>query len=67
MTISVPVSSEMERQIKSLIDQGVATNKASLIRTAIEKYLEDQAVNAVLQAEKEPVLRGDLDELMKKI
>ena len=67
MTISVPVSSEMEGQIKSLIDQGVAENKAALVRMAIEKYLEDQAVNAVLQAEKEPTLRGDLDELMKKI
>lgn len=67
MTISVPVSPEMEKQIENLINQGIATNKAVLIRMAIEKYLEDQAVNAVLQAEKEPTLHGDLDELMKKI
>jgi len=66
-TLSVPLSGDTLRQIESLIDQGVASNKADLVRKAIDKYLEDQAVEAVLRAEKEPSLEGDLDELMKKI
>ncbi len=32
-----------------------------------KKYLEEQAVNAVLQAAKEPNLKGDLDELAKEL
>jgi hypothetical protein len=37
------------------------------MRRGLEKLAEDEAVNAVLQAEREPVLRGDLDELLEKI
>jgi Arc/MetJ-type ribon-helix-helix transcriptional regulator len=66
-TLSVPLSGDMLKQIESLIKQGVASNKADLVRRAIDKYLEDQAVEAVLRASKEPRLSGDLDELAKKI
>ena len=66
-TLSVPLSGDMLKQIESLIDQGVASNKADLVRKAIDKYIEDQAVEAVLRAEKEPSLEGDIDDLIKKI
>ena len=66
-TLSVPLSADMLKGIESLIRQGVASNKADLVRKAIDKYLEDQAVEAVLRAEKEPNLEGDLDDLIKKI
>lgn len=66
-TVSVPLPDEMLRAIDMLIRQGVASNKADAIRKAIQKYLEDQAVEAVLRAEKEPTLYGDLDELAKQL
>jgi len=37
------------------------------MRKALERFAEEEAVEAVLQAEREPVLRGDLRELVKKI
>ncbi|NIA02011.1 MAG: hypothetical protein GWP15_01375 [Nitrospirae bacterium] len=52
--------------IDKMIEDGVAPNKAELARKAIEKYAEDQAVQAVLDAEREPSLSGNLRELAKK-
>lgn len=65
-TVSVPLSDDMLRHIQELIDRGIAANKADAIRKAVKKYLEDQAVETILQARKEPTLEGDLDELAKK-
>ena len=66
-TVSVPLSAEMLSALEMLIKQGVAPNKAAAIRKAIAKYLEDQAVEVVLRASKEPTLYGDLDTLLKKL
>jgi len=66
-TVSVPLSAELMEMIDNLISQGIASNKAELIRMAIKQYAEDQAVQAVLTARKEPSLEGDLNELAKKI
>jgi Arc/MetJ-type ribon-helix-helix transcriptional regulator len=66
-TISVPLPSDLLRQLEELIRQGKAPNKAAVMRIALEKYLEDQAVEAVLQAEREPTVFGDLDELSRKL
>lgn len=65
--VSVPLSAELERQLENLIRQGRVPSKAAGMRKALEKYLEDQAVEAVLQAEREPSLYGDIDDLMKKV
>ncbi len=65
-TLSVPLSADRLKQIESLVDQGIAANKADAVRKAIDKYLEDQAVEAVLKAMKEPSLEGDLNELAKR-
>ena len=70
-TISVPVSAELETFIDDMIRQGVATNKADLVRRALTHFAEDQAVEAVLRSEQEAregkVLRGDLRQIMKSI
>ena len=70
-TLSVPLTPELERMIDKLVQDGVASNKAELARKAIEFYAEEQAIQDVLQAEREvsegKFLEGDLDELAKKI
>jgi Arc/MetJ-type ribon-helix-helix transcriptional regulator len=65
--LSVPIPNNMLESINELIKQGIVANKAEAARRAIQLYLEDQAVKAVLKASKEPSLKGDLDELAKKI
>lgn len=66
-TISVPLSADLLLALENLIKQGIASNKADAIRKALKMYVEEQAVEAVLRAEREPTLYGDLDALMKKI
>ena len=69
--LSVPLTPDLEKVIKQMINDGVASNKAELARKAIEKLAEDHAVQVVLDAEKELALgrglSGDLDELAKKL
>ncbi|MBI3332034.1 ribbon-helix-helix protein, CopG family [Candidatus Peregrinibacteria bacterium] len=66
-TISVPLPAELLHHLENLVRDGKAPNKAAAMRMALEKYLETLAVEAVLQAEREPSLSGDIDELMEKI
>ena len=69
-TISVPLPSFLEDFIKQMIDSGYAANKADVVRKALIKLREDEAVNSVLRAEQEiaegKILDGDLDKLSKK-
>ena len=64
--LSVPLTPKLEETIDRLVKDGVAPNKAELARKAIEYFAEQQAIEDVLRAEKEPTLRGDLDELAKR-
>jgi Arc/MetJ-type ribon-helix-helix transcriptional regulator/mRNA-degrading endonuclease YafQ of YafQ-DinJ toxin-antitoxin module len=70
-TLSVPLTPALELEIEKLVKNGYAPNKAAVVRRAIEKLAEDEAVNAVLIAEREisegKLLRGDLRELAKKL
>ena len=70
-TLSVPISSELESFINKMVSEGRAANKADVVRKAIRQMSEDEAVEAVLRAQKEITLgkglRGDLRSLMKKI
>lgn len=66
-TISVPLSAELLEHLEDLVRQKKAPNKAAAMRTALEKFLEQEAVEAVLRAEREPRLEGDLDELAKRL
>jgi len=65
-TISVPLTPELEEKIESLVKNGVGANKADVMRKALYRLSEEEAIKAVLQAEKEPTLHGDLRELAKK-
>jgi len=66
-TVSVPLPDETLKAVKALVEQGLAENVASLIRKAIRKYVEEEAINAVLKASQEPSLDGDLDELASRL
>jgi Arc/MetJ-type ribon-helix-helix transcriptional regulator len=70
-TLSVPLTPELELEIDKLVKSGFASNKAAVVRRAIERLAEEEAVNAVLMAEQEvtqgKLLRGDLRKLMKKL
>lgn len=68
-TISVPIPSFLEDFIKSMIGSGYAANKADVVRKALIKLKEEEAINSILRAEREgregKNLEGDLDELAK--
>jgi Arc/MetJ-type ribon-helix-helix transcriptional regulator len=70
-TISVPIPQALETFIDEMIRRGAASNKADVVRRALVRFAEDQAVEAVLRSEQEAmegkVLHGDLRDLMKKI
>ena len=66
-TISVPLSPELQERLDSLVADGVGSNRADVMRRALSKLSEDEAVRVVLEAEKEPVIRGDIRELLKKM
>lgn len=70
-TLSVPLSPQLEEKLLELVESGYGSNKADVVRRAIKRISEEEAVLAVLQAEKEISLglglSGDLRELAKKI
>ncbi len=67
-TLSIPISPEQEQFIQSYIKEGKADNKAQVVRRALAKFAEDEAVEAVLQAQREVnegrLLKGDLRKLL---
>lgn len=69
-TISVPIPQNLESFINDMITRGIAPNKAEVVRQALVRYAEDQAVEAVLRAQQEvregKILRGDPRELLKQ-
>lgn len=69
-TISVPLSPHLEEQLNHLVKSGYGSNKADVLRRALTRVSEDQAVEDVLRASKEITLglglSGDLRELAKK-
>ena len=66
-TLSVPLNKDLEEIVNSMVKKGYASNKAEVMRKALIFLAEEEAVQDVLRAEKEPTLSGDLKELMKKI
>lgn len=70
-TLSVPLSPELEKFIDNQVKSGNAANKADVVRRALIRFSEDEAVRVVLEASQEvkdgKVLRGDLRELIKRI
>lgn len=67
-TISVPLSAELENRLDALVSDGVGSSRADVMRRALERLAEEEAINAVLNAEREvgdgKILRGDLRTLL---
>ena len=66
-TLSVPLTPYLEEFIKNQVKNGRAANKADVVRRALVALSEEEAVQAVLKSQREPTLKGNLRELMKKI
>ncbi len=70
-TLSVPITPELEAFINSQVKSGKAANKAHVVRYALKRLSEEEAVEAVLQSEREvaegKILRGSLRVLAKRI
>ncbi len=66
-TISVPLSADLQHRLDSLVSDGVGSNRADVMRRALLKLAEDEAVNAVLRAQREPVIRGNIRDLLTQI
>ncbi len=70
-TLSVPLTPNLEAFILSMVQSGRAANKADVVRKALVKMAEDEAVNAVLQSEQDArdgkIFYGDLRELVKQV
>ena len=66
-TLSVPLTPELEKSVNDLVASGYGSNKADVVRRALTVLSENEAVEAVLRATEEPILKGDLRDLMKKI
>jgi len=66
-TISVPLPAHLEEFVNKLAKER-GSNKAAVVRSALDLLAEEEAVNAVLRARQEvaegKVLRGDLDTLL---
>lgn len=66
-TISVPIPAEQEKFIKEYIKSGKADNKAQVVRRALREFEEMELLRKLQEIEREPILRGDLDELVRKL
>ena len=70
-TLSIPVTQAQETFIKTMIKRGFAHNKAEVVRQALNRFAEDQAVEAVLRSQQEfrdgKELRGNIRELLKRV
>ena len=69
-TISVPLRKDNEKKLDELVRSGVGSSRADVMRKALDRLAEDEAVEAVLRAERElgegKALRGDLRKLLKQ-
>lgn len=66
-TISVPLAPKLEQSLEDLVKSGYGSNKADVVRRAITKAVEDEAVAVVLRAMEETSLKGNLRDLAKKL
>ncbi|OGI76317.1 hypothetical protein A3C67_00365 [Candidatus Nomurabacteria bacterium RIFCSPHIGHO2_02_FULL_42_19] len=69
-TISVPLNSKLELSLNNLVKSGFAENKAAVMRKALTRLTEEEAVFALLRAEQDIkdglIFRGDLRKISKK-
>ena len=69
-TISVPLPANLEEFVNRMVKSGNAANKADVVRKALKRMSDEEAVNSILEAQREITagkgLKGDLRELAKK-
>ena len=65
-TLSVPLPAQLEQFVEDMVKSGRAANKADVVRRALIRMREDEAVAAILQAQQEETLRGNLRDLAQK-
>ena len=65
-TISVPLPANLEEFVNRMVKSGNAANKADVVRKALRRMSDEEAVESILRAQKEPNLKGDLDVLARK-
>ena len=67
-TISVPLSAEQEQQLDTLVAEGAGSNRADVMRRALVRLAEEEAVHAILKAEHEvsqgKILRGSARDIL---
>ena len=66
-TITVPLTEDLVRVLEELLHRGIGANKADVVRKALRKFGEDQAVLDILEAHAQPRLKGNLRSLSKKL
>lgn len=70
-TISVPLTPELEKYIISQVENEVFESKAHFVRAAIKFFKEEMEVRDIIlaseRAKRGLYLKGDLDDLAKKI
>ncbi len=70
-TLSVPITPELEKFINEQIAMGHSDNKAQVVRRALRRLAEEQAIQDVLEAQQEvregKILRGNLRDIVKKL
>jgi Arc/MetJ-type ribon-helix-helix transcriptional regulator len=69
-TLSVPLGAELMDFIEGMVKDGNAANKVDVVRKALKRMRDEEAVNAILQSQKEmregKIFRGDLRRIAKK-
>jgi len=70
-TLSIPLPSNLEEFVERSVKNGYAPTKAEVVRKALRRLEEEQAINDVLEAQREArkgkILKGDLRDLLKKV
>jgi len=70
-TLSVPLTPKLENIVNSFVKEGYASNKAEVMRKALIRLSEEEAINDLLEAEQEvrdgKILRGDIRDILKKM
>lgn len=70
-TLSVPLSAELEAFVSDMVRSGVASNKADVVRRALTRMAEEEAIDAVRRAQQEiregEGVEGDIRKILAKM
>jgi putative addiction module CopG family antidote len=70
-TLSVPLPVHLEEFVDQMVTRGYGTNKADVVRRALNRLAEEEAIKSVIQAEQEiregKIVKGDLKKILKSL